>query len=75
MKIEALDNIQPILGFDCVKLKHDIQAQIYEDTKDMSRAERNAYRERRVGAFRARMATHKEKNGGLVLREDSPAET
>ena len=37
---------------DCVKMKHDIQAQIYEDTKNMTREERDAYRQRRATAFR-----------------------
>ena len=59
---------------DCVKMKHDIQAQIYEDTKDMTRAERDAYRQRRAAAFRAGIpwesARHDE---SLVLKEEPPA--
>lgn len=58
---------------DCVKMKHDIQAQIYEDTKDMTRAERDAYRQRRAAAFRAgipwELARH---NESLVLKEEPP---
>jgi len=33
-------NIAPIPGFSCVKMKRDIQAKIYEETKDMTLAER-----------------------------------
>jgi len=29
--------------FDCVKMKNDIQAEIYAETKDMSSSERIAY--------------------------------
>jgi len=34
-----LSKIQPIPGFDCVKMKREIQAQIYEETKNMTREE------------------------------------
>jgi hypothetical protein len=33
-------NIQPIPGFSCVKMKQDIQAKIYEETKDMTPEQR-----------------------------------
>jgi len=29
-------NIEPIPGFSCVQMKQDIQAKIYEETKDMT---------------------------------------
>ena len=35
-----LSKIKPIPGFDCVKMKRDIQAQIYEETKHMTWEER-----------------------------------
>ena len=74
MTIEDLKKIQPIPGFDCVKMKHDIQARIYEDTKDMSRAERAAYSQRRVAAFRAGIPWEAVRESeALVLREDPPA--
>jgi len=31
-----LSTIKPIPGFDCVKMKREIQAQIYEETKNMT---------------------------------------
>jgi len=31
-----LSKIKPIPGFDCVKMKREIQAQIYEETKNMT---------------------------------------
>ena len=31
-----LSTIKPIPGFDCVKMKREIQASIYEETKDMT---------------------------------------
>ena len=33
-------NIAPIPGFSCVKMKRDIQAKIYEETKDMTPEQR-----------------------------------
>lgn len=33
----------PIPGFDCVKMKHEIQAEIYEEIKDLSSEELVAY--------------------------------
>ena len=33
-------NIEPIPGFSCVKMKLDIQSQIYEETKDMTLEQR-----------------------------------
>lgn len=45
----------PIPGFDCVKMKHDIQEQIYEETKGMSISELADYFDRRA-AERAKLA-------------------
>ena len=33
-------NIEPIPGFSCVQMKRDIQAKIYEETKDMTPEQR-----------------------------------
>jgi len=33
-------NIQPIPGFSCVQMKREIQAKIYEETKNMTPEER-----------------------------------
>ena len=41
-----------IPGFDCVKMKNDIQAKIYEEIKDMSPEERIAYFNRAGSEFR-----------------------
>lgn len=42
-------------GLDCVRMKQDLQSRIYEATKDMTRADRDAYRERRAEDFRRRL--------------------
>ena len=36
MKKLDLSKIKPVPGFDCVKMKRDIQAKIYEETKHMT---------------------------------------
>jgi hypothetical protein len=38
-----LSAIKPIPGFDCVKMKREIQAEIYEETKHMTPEERQEY--------------------------------
>lgn len=43
MSEEFWKRFPPIPGFDCLKMKHDIQAKIYEEIKDMSSEERVAY--------------------------------
>lgn len=58
---------------DCVKMKHDIQARIYEEIKDMSTAERIAYFQRGSQEFRREMAQRKALAGELVLREEPSA--
>jgi len=72
MTIEDLKKIQPIPGFDCVKMKHDIQAKIYAETKDMTWEERRDYMENKAAAFRMRMAEGREESGTMVLREEPP---
>ena len=39
-----------------VRLKHDLQSRVYEATKDMTRTERNAHREKEAKRFRRRVA-------------------
>lgn len=39
-----------------IRLKHDLQAGVYEATKDMTRTERNAHREKEAKRFRRRVA-------------------
>ena len=57
---------------DCVKMKHDIQARIYEETKDMTWEERCAYFQHGSAEFRRDAARRKDAAEGLVLREDPP---
>jgi len=38
-----LSKIKPIPGFDCVKMKREIQAKIYEKIKDMTWEEQQEY--------------------------------
>ena len=54
----------PIPGFDCVKMKHEIQAKIYEEIKDMSPEEQIAYFNRAGARFRRR--------GRIAARDTEP---
>lgn len=72
MTTDYLKKIRPIPGFDCVKMKHDIQAKIYEETKDMTREERMAYMRRKSDAFRARTTALEKGSPELLLREEPP---
>ena len=47
-----LSQIKPIPGFDCVATKRKIQAEIYEETKGMSREEVRDYIRKESIAFR-----------------------
>ena len=47
-----LSQIKPIPGFDCVAMKREIQAKIYEETKGMSREEVRDYIRKESMAFR-----------------------
>ena len=42
-------------GLDCVRMKQDLQSRIYEETKGMTRAERDVYREQEAVKFRRRL--------------------
>jgi hypothetical protein len=46
-----LSKIKPIPGFDCVKMKREIQAKIYEETKGMTREEVREYIRRGAERF------------------------
>jgi len=46
-----LSKIKPIPGFDCVKMKQEIQAQIYEETKNMTREEQRERLRKNVERF------------------------
>ena len=54
----------PIPGFDCLKMKDDIQAEIYEEIKDLSSEELVAYFNRAGAEFRRR--------GQIVARDAEP---
>jgi len=43
MRTLDLSQIKPIPGFDCVAMKREIQAKIYEETKGMTREEVRKY--------------------------------
>jgi len=48
-----LTQFKPIPGFSCVQMKRDIQAKIYEDTKNMTPEERREYIRQGAERFRA----------------------
>jgi hypothetical protein len=73
MTIDDLKKIKPIPGFDCVEMKHAIQARIYEDTKDLSCAEKTTYHKRRIAAFRAGVSLENLPEPQVpLLREEPP---
>jgi len=45
-------NIEPIPGFSCVQMKRDIQAKIYEETKDMTLEQRRERTRQESESFR-----------------------
>ena len=53
-------------------MKHDIQAKIHEETKDMTWDERMAYYNRAGRAFRETGKIPTAEGESLVLREDPP---
>jgi len=46
-----LSQIKPIPGFDCVKMKREIQAAIYEETKHMTWEERREHTRKSAERF------------------------
>lgn len=59
---KAIWNIEPISGFSCVKMKRDIQAKIYEETKDMTPEQRRE---------RTRQASVRFREEGKCYQEDN----
>ena len=57
----------PIPGFDCMKMKREIQARIYEEIKDMTAAERIAYFNKAGERYRMKDAAH----AAMAVREAS----
>jgi len=45
-------NIEPIPGFSCVQMKREIQAKIYEETKDMTLEQRRERTRQESKSFR-----------------------
>lgn len=52
MNEEIWERFPPIPGFDCLKMKHDIQAKIHKETKNMTQEQRPEYY--RTGAKKLR---------------------
>lgn len=48
----AQEDEQPL---NCVRMKEELQSRIFEATKDMTREERDAYREQQAERFRRRL--------------------
>ena len=63
----------PIPGFDCLKMKHEIQAKIYEEIKNMSPEEQIAYFNRAGARFRRRgRIVARDAEALLVRQEPAP---
>lgn len=60
-----------IPGFDCLKMKHDIQAKIYEEIKDMSSEERVAYFNRAGARLRQCGRIEAQDAEPLLVKEES----
>ena len=60
-----------IPGFDCVKMKNDIQAKIYEEIKDLSSEELVAYFNRAGAEFRRRGRIAARDTEPLLVKEES----
>jgi hypothetical protein len=61
---------QLIPGFDCIKMKREIQAKIHEETKGMSQEERIAYYRRAGARFRRRRQPAASAEAPLGIREE-----
>jgi hypothetical protein len=59
----------PIPGFDCVKMKHEIQAKIYKEIKDMSQEEQIAYFNRAGSRFRRRYRQAAQHDAPILVKE------
>jgi len=54
------DDFPPIPGFDCVKMKREIQTQIYEETKHMTPEERRERLRKNSEMFREEQRLRRE---------------
>ena len=60
-----LSQIKPIPGFDSLKWKREIQAQIYEETKHMTWEERREHTRKVSEAFQAEQRLHRAERAAL----------
>jgi hypothetical protein len=70
MNEEFWKRFPPIPGFDCIKMKNDIQAKIYEEIKDLSSEKRVAYFNRAGAKLRQRGRIEVRDAGPLHVKED-----
>jgi hypothetical protein len=61
-----LSKIKPIPGFDCVAMKREIQAKIYEETKGMSREEEREYIRKGAERFDEKQRLRREERAKLA---------
>jgi|GEM_PF-1616642 len=61
-----LSTIKPIPGFDCVAMKREIQAAIYEETKDMTSEEYLEYIRKESKAFREEQRRYRAERAALA---------
>jgi len=61
-----LSKIKPIPGFDCVQMKREIQAQIYQETKDMTTEEWLDYVRKGSEEFRTKVNRFRAERTALV---------
>lgn len=71
MNDEFWKEFPPIPGFDCIKMKSDIQAKIYEEIKDMTSAERVAYFNRAGAQFQQCKRHNSPSAEALLAMEDN----
>lgn len=68
MSSDFWKHFPPMPGFSCLKMKRDIQENIYEETKGMNQAQRLEYFRRGAATFRAAHA----RGRPLAVHEKSP---
>jgi len=64
------ERFPPIPGFDCLKMKHDIQAKIHEETKHMNQEQRLEYYRAGARKLRRRGRLAPKRGEPTVVRED-----
>ncbi|MCL2710649.1 MAG: hypothetical protein FWE95_07195 [Planctomycetaceae bacterium] len=65
-----LSQIKPIPGFDCVKMKREIQAEIYEETKHMTWEERREHTRKASERFWADIERRRAAQTALVSTDN-----